>query len=105
MSDTPELVRRYLLLILDAKRTSERDRDDDPSTYVAEAVLQLQLRKMGVPMLLSALRGELYYLFDKNLVKFHRAKVGREHYFSWRITAEGVDVVQGTRDVPGVLGA
>lgn len=100
-----EVVRRYLLVILDAKRTSERGRDEDPSTYAAEEVLQLQLRKVGVPLLLTQVRAELYYLRDKQLVRFHKATVGREHYLSWRITAEGVDVVQGATTVPGVAGA
>lgn len=99
-----EVVRGYLLRILDAKRTSERDRDEDPSTYTAEEILQAQLRKMGVPILLSQIRAELYYLYDKALVRFHKTTVGREYYLSWRITADGVDVLQGHRVVPGVAG-
>jgi len=100
-----EVARRYLLLILDAARTADRERADDSSTYRAEEVIQAQLRKVGLPLRLAEMRGELYYLYDKGLVKFHRERIGREDYFSWRITAEGVDVVQGTRAVPGIAGA
>lgn len=97
-----EVVRRYLLKILDAARTHDRERSDDTSTYRGEEVIQLQLRKMQVPMLLAEMRGELFYLHDKGLVKFHRERVGREDYYSWRITADGVDVVQGVQSVPGI---
>ncbi len=97
-----EVVRRYLLVILDAARTHDRERTDDTSTYRSEEIIQAQLRKMQVPMLLAEMRGELFYLRDKGLTKFHRERVGREDYYSWRITAEGVDVVQGVRPVPGI---
>ena len=99
-----EVARGYLLMILDAKRTSDRGRDEDPSTYTAEEVLQLQLRKMGLPMLLTQIRAELYYLYDKELVRFHKTSVGGQHFFSWRITADGVDVLQGHRSIPGIAG-
>jgi hypothetical protein len=97
-----ELVRRYILLILDAARTRDRERSEDPSTYTAEELVQLQLKKMGVPMLLAQVRAELYYLHDKGLVKFHKTRVGREDYFTWRIAADGVDVLEGARTVAGV---
>lgn len=52
--------------------------------------------------MLTDLRGELFYLYDKGLVKFHKTRVGREDFYAWRITAEGVDVYEGSKTVPGV---
>lgn len=100
-----ELTRRYILLILDAARTRDRDKSESPSTYTAEELIQRQLDKMGLPMLLSQVRAHLFYLKDKGLVKLHETRIGREHYWTWRITAEGVDVLEGTKTVPGVTGA
>lgn len=105
MSAEAELTRRYVLMILDAARMRDRERSEDLSSYVAEELVQRQLDKMGVPCLLAQVRGHLYYLRDKALVKFHETQVGRERYLSWRITADGVDVLEGTRTVPGVARA
>jgi hypothetical protein len=100
--DGLEAVRRFLLRILDAARTRERDTGDETSTYTAEGLVQSQLHKIGVAMTASRLRAELFYLHDKGLVKFHQVRVAREDYYTWRITAEGVDVLAGERDVPGI---
>jgi hypothetical protein len=100
-----ELIRRYILMVLDAARTRDRERTEDPSTYTAEELIQRQLDKMGMPMLMSQVRAHLFYLRDKTLVKLHETKIGREHYWAWRITADGVDVLEGTKTVPGVAGA
>jgi hypothetical protein len=97
-----DVIRRFLLIILDAARMRERGLGDDTSTYAHEFVIQSQLQKMGLPLSLSKIRGELYYLKDKGLVEFRKTRVHGEDYFQWRIEGGGVDVLAGDRHEPGI---
>ncbi len=99
--DAP-IVRRALLEILQDAVNRHRDRGDDISTYTAEAVLQSTLSLRGFPLPMERVRGHLFYLKDKNCVKFRETKVGRDKYISWRITAAGTDVLEGVTSDPGI---
>lgn len=95
-ADLHRVERGLVLRILKAHADRRRDRGDHISTYCAEDYLQQVAANQGYPMLIEKLRGHLYYLRDKQLVKFHEVKDGhRIAGLMWRITAGGVDLIEG----------
>ena len=98
------LIRRALLELLQSAVNRHRDKGDGVSTYVTESVLQSQLALRGYPLPLERLRGQLFYLRDKDFVKLRETRAGVLRYMLWRITAAGTDVIEGSIAVPGIAG-
>lgn len=95
------LIRGYALEILDAAASRERGDEDSPSTYVDEEIIFLKAGRR-YPQTKEMLRRHLYYLYEKGYAKFKEVKVGAKKSLLWRITAAGTDLLDGTRDDPGV---
>lgn len=92
--------RRAILDVLHANVARRRERGDDISTYVAEPLIQSLMRTRGMPLRIEAIRGHLYYMDDRGYTKFRNVQ-GSE-YLLWRITADGEDLLEGTRRDPGI---
>lgn len=96
-----KVYRRAILEILHAAALRRRGPEDDASTYTVEPLIQSLLRTRGLPMPIETMRHYLYYLLDRQYVKMRHL----EHdigYLTWRITADGEDILDGTRTDPGI---
>lgn len=95
------LVRGRILEELYDKARLERGNDEDISTYLDEALLYSRVGRR-FPQFLRQLRIELFYLRDRGYVKFREVKTGRKKSLLWRITADGIDLLQGVKEDSGV---
>ena|SRR3990167_9341990 len=96
-----QLTRACILEALQAAVDRERGDKESPSTYVDESLLYAVVGPR-FPQTLEMLRGELYYLRDKGYVKFKEVKIGAKKSLMWRVTACGTDLVEETKEDPGV---
>jgi hypothetical protein len=107
------VIRRQLLEILEVAGGRTRRPGDDTSTFVAEATMQRALMLRGTALPIERIRQELYWLYDRGrttdrkagYVDFKKTKVGRDEYFTWRVTDLGRDVLEGARTDPSVADA
>ena len=95
------LVRGYALGVLDAAASRERGDEESPSTYVDEELLFVKVGRR-YPQTKETLRKHLYYLYEKGYAKFKQVKVGSKLSLMWRITAAGTDLLDWTKEDPGV---
>jgi hypothetical protein len=107
--DTIELAvaRGKTLEILKAHLDRERPTSEDSlSAYMTEDILIFWLARMGHPMIRNEMRGSLLtYLKDAGLVKYRDKQPGGAKgptLIFWRITHDGLQVLEGTRSDPGV---
>jgi len=101
------VARGKALEILKAHLDRERPTSEDSlSAYMTEDILLFWLARMGHPMLRSEMRGSLLtYLKDAGLVKYQEQQAGGPKgptFLLWRITHDGLQVLEGTRNDPGV---
>ena len=83
-----------------------RDRpagEDSLEAYMSEDLLQAHVAGFeNVRVPIGELRAQLTYMQDKGLVKYKEIRIGRETYLRWRILADGVELLEGNRTVPGI---
>lgn len=93
------LVRAAILDVLDAHAKREPGGDESVSTFLLEEVIYLKVGRL-YPQARGDLRSHLTYLEDRGYVK--PRSVSGEAAVMWRITAEGVDILEGVKTDSGV---
>jgi hypothetical protein len=93
------LARAAVLDILDAHAKRDPGDDENVSTYLIEDVIYLKVGRR-YPQSRGDLRAHLSYLEDRGYVKSRT--VAGEQAVMWRITAEGVDILEGAKTDAGV---
>lgn len=80
--------------------------DDSLAVYMEDGLLLRWMARRGHPMLISHLRGSiLTYLRDGGYVAYKQqqpAGPGTSVLLFWRITHDGIQLLEGTRTDPGV---
>ncbi|SRR5581483_2901319 len=95
------MIRGTLLQILHAQVMRERGDEEGLSTYLHEDVIYLKIARR-FPQTREMMRGHLYYLRDRNYVKFRDLNIDGKKSLMWRITADGIDVIDGSREDRGI---
>jgi hypothetical protein len=90
-----------ILEVLQAAIERERGDRESIETYLDEDLLYLKVGRR-YPQTREMLRGNLYYLLDKEYVKQKRVRVGKTESLMWRITAAGTDLLEGNIRDAGV---
>ena len=100
-TDESALSRGYILDILDAQAKRDRGNEEDIHTYLIEDVVYLKVGRR-FPQSRETMRSHLYYLRDRGYAKCRNVE-GEKNALMWRITADGVDVIEGVKSDKGVL--
>lgn len=95
------LTRGLILEVLQAAVDRERGDSESLETYVDEDLIFLKVGRR-YPQTREMLRGNLFYLCDKNFVKQKKIRVGRTESLMWRITAAGTDLLESNSTDVGV---
>lgn len=102
MREETHLARGMILAALKAATNLPRGDEENISNYLDETVIYAKVGRR-YPQTREMLRGHLFYLKDKGYVDLHEVKIGsRDRAFMWRITAVGIDLLDGTLNDPGV---
>lgn len=102
MREEAHLSRGMILAVLKASLNLARGDQENIANYLDETVIYAKVGRR-YPQTREMLRGHLFYLKDKGYVDFHEVKIGSQgRAFMWRITAGGIDLLDGTYNDPGV---
>lgn len=95
------LTRGLILEVLQASVDRERGDEENVATYLDEDVIYLKIGRR-YPQTREMMRGHLFYMKDKEYVKFREVRVGKSKSLMWRITARGTDLLEGNVADAGV---
>jgi hypothetical protein len=101
------IARGKALEILKAHLDRERPASDDShAAYMVDDLLMTWLARLGHPILRNTLNGSVMtYLKDAGLVLYRTDQPAGPRgptFLRWRITHDGIQVLEGTRTDPGV---